>query len=306
MAIIKNKTQKDYSVLPNAPANDSDNLQLEDLGLLWYLASKSENWEGSVKDVCKRWGIGKKKAQGIFRRLREARYARLTTGGPGGGGGYDINAWRFPDSNQPSLFPEADVAGDPKSGRRKTRPATKAAAEKRVPNESKEHHESKEGKESTDSMWSFDDFWNIYDLKIGSKPKAQELWKKLPSEARAKIEASLHIYLERTYRRQKGEQADRVAVDPRKHPEFYLTSRYWEADYEALQEKRGTNGIAQTEEFRQLQEARANLAQVINEQWPELQLEFSVAIREAGKKIAPVLDEYKARIEKLKTLKHEA
>ena len=73
--IIKRKHTGSYAVIPNAISND-DSLKADTLGVLVYLLAKPENWQVSVADVRKRFGIGRDRVYVIMQELEAAGYVR--------------------------------------------------------------------------------------------------------------------------------------------------------------------------------------------------------------------------------------
>src|SRR5262245_48157150 len=62
-----------WTLIDNMPVRDP-HLSFECLGALIYLLSFSDNWKPLISDVMRRGGIGRNKAQRIFRELKKAGY----------------------------------------------------------------------------------------------------------------------------------------------------------------------------------------------------------------------------------------
>jgi hypothetical protein len=86
--------------------------------------------------------------------------------------------------------------------------------------------------------YTFENFWNDYDYKVGSKIKAKKAFEKLKPLEREQIRETLDMY-----------KADTSTVETtgkdfkrmRKHPEFYLSGKMWEAYAERLAAQKAEN-----------------------------------------------------------------
>jgi len=84
---------------------------------------------------------------------------------------------------------------------------------------------------------AFDQLWNQYNFKRGSKRKALEKFNKLSEAERQNLATALPAYLSDTciHDRKPGEPFKPL----RKHLEFFISGRVWEAYMDKIQESRG-------------------------------------------------------------------
>lgn len=76
--------------------------------------------------------------------------------------------------------------------------------------------------------YDFEKFWNEYDFKKGSKKNALAKWVRLNADEIKQIQATLETYKRETVVSDAGR--DKNDFKPmRKHPEFYLSAKTWEA-----------------------------------------------------------------------------
>lgn len=73
MTIITRKHGGNFAVIPNAVAND-DRLSFEARGLLCYMLAKAHDWQVSIANIRKEGKIGRDKAYGLLKELRETGY----------------------------------------------------------------------------------------------------------------------------------------------------------------------------------------------------------------------------------------
>lgn len=71
--IIRRRHNSEFSIIPNALANDA-RLSFCHRGLMLYLLSKPDHWQLNSRDIEREGGIGREKAQGLIRDLIEAGY----------------------------------------------------------------------------------------------------------------------------------------------------------------------------------------------------------------------------------------
>lgn len=94
-----------------------------------------------------------------------------------------------------------------------------------------------ESKPTSDQLagFAFEDFWQQYDFKKGSKANAQKKWAKLTAAEISAIKDILEIYKRETVTEdgKKGEKFKPM----RKHPEFFLAAKTWEAYAEQAKEE---------------------------------------------------------------------
>lgn len=237
-----------FLFFPGAKSSVPEEMRIhpEDASVVFYMASKSKNWTCRVKDVQNVFGWGRDKTQACFGRLRKAGFARLSRGGEGGGGGYQLSQERFknlsilPDAEE-ERPPENPVVedGDPLKTRQSDlstvgKPGTLL---KEGTNSTGTISNTKEKKETKEEVFSFDDFYLMLDMRKGNKKKAEERWAKLSDQDKEQIRVTLPGYVKRTYRAQYGEEASKGRPTQRKQPEYYLTSYYWISAYEEMMEE---------------------------------------------------------------------
>lgn len=86
--------------------------------------------------------------------------------------------------------------------------------------------------------YTFEDFWNDYGYKVGSKIKARKSFDKLKTFEKEQIRDTLAMYKLDT---STVETAGKNFKKMRKHPEFYLSGKMWEAYAERLAAQKAEN-----------------------------------------------------------------
>jgi hypothetical protein len=77
--IVKRRHTGQFAVIPNLTAND-EQLTAEALGLLVYLLAKPSDWQVSVENLRKRFGMGRNRAYSILSQLENAGYVQKRQG----------------------------------------------------------------------------------------------------------------------------------------------------------------------------------------------------------------------------------
>ena len=77
VTIRRRAERSEFVQVPNATANDSENLSLEALGLLVHLLHRPDDWRISCEQIRSQWSVGRDKLTGLLGELRRAGYAEL-------------------------------------------------------------------------------------------------------------------------------------------------------------------------------------------------------------------------------------
>jgi len=71
--IVRRHLTANFTIMPNAVWND-DALSIEGKGTLGYLLSRPDDWKVNLKDLQRRLGLGKNRAQAVVKQLMDAGY----------------------------------------------------------------------------------------------------------------------------------------------------------------------------------------------------------------------------------------
>lgn len=93
----------------------------------------------------------------------------------------------------------------------------------------------------TNNTMDFEMFWDKYGFKKGSKTNAVKKWEQLTGRDRKDIADTLDLYLRDTVTKDTGRKNGFKPM--RKHPEFYLSGRIWEAYVDEAKEQAERDSI---------------------------------------------------------------
>ena len=210
------KRENPYAQIDKTAIYDA-RLSFKARGILCYLLSKPDNWKVDIDDLIRQSIDGRDSIYAGLKELRGTGYAEL------------VNA--FDDQGRllgkEYIIHEVAISGKSRNGKKPK--WGKAKLGKSVPiNNNEEINSNNDNSVETEPQFPFSAFWEAYGFKKGSKSKAAEKYARLSAKDVEDIQRTLPLYLAETTTIDTGR--DRANFRPmRRHAEFYLSGRMWEA-----------------------------------------------------------------------------